>query len=133
MIPYQHYSFIPYSPYIHYVYHNPNGPYFRSYFPSRVLPPINPTYFMSSALQMQLVMKDASVLLEKIANSRKFSIDIMSAAQQSQKSKVEELIKSTGITKQPKVSYSPDGLTLAFTDEHNHIDCCHLTLKIRWS
>ena len=43
----------------------------------RQLLPVNPTLFMSSAKNMQILMKDASTLLARMATSRKFSLDLM--------------------------------------------------------
>jgi hypothetical protein len=98
----------------------------------RQFPSVNPATFMSSAKHMQVLMRDASTLLDRMANVQQFSNDLMSAAQQSQTKKAEEMIKATGIKSQPRVSYTPDGLTLVFEakDEQGH--CCNLTLKLRW-
>jgi len=88
--------------------------------------------FMNSARQSKNLIKDGQLILEKIAGSKPFSLEMMQAAQSSNKAKVEELIKSTGIKQKPQVSYTPNGLTVTFINEQNDIDCCHLILKVRW-
>ncbi len=78
-------------------------------------------------------MRDASTLLVNMAESKKFSYELMSAAQQSKKREVERMIKSTGISQIPSVSYTPDGLSLHFeSDKEENMKCCDLTLKLRW-
>lgn len=78
-------------------------------------------------------MRDASTLLVKMAESKKFSYELMAAAQQSKKDAVEKMIKSTGISRIPAVSYTPDGLSLHFeSDKEDTQKCCDLTLKLRW-
>jgi hypothetical protein len=129
----------PYNPYSnhydppHYRTYHPIPPYYQTYFPSRNTAQVNPTMFMDSARQTKELIKDGTLISEKIAGSKPFSIDIMRAAQESNKAKVEELIKSIGIKHKPQVSYTPNGLTLTFIHEQNDIDCCHLILKIRWA
>jgi hypothetical protein len=98
----------------------------------RQFPSVNPATFMSSAKHMQALMRDASTLLDRMATSKQFSNDLMSAAQQSQTKKAEEMIKATGIKSQPRVTYTPDGLTLAFEAKDEQGQCCSLTLKLRW-
>ena len=88
---------------------------------------------MNSAKGMEMLMKDASHLLAEMAKSRKFSFDLMSAAQQSHDDKVEKLIKSTGLKIIPKVTYTPDGLKLHFNSGQDYNNCCELSLKLRWS
>jgi hypothetical protein len=98
----------------------------------RQFPSVNPATFMSSAKHMQDLMSDAGTLLDRMATSKQFSNDLMSAAQQSQTKKTEEMIKATGIKSQPRVTYTPDGLTLVFEAKDDHAQCCILTLKLRW-
>ncbi|MED3549522.1 hypothetical protein ACTHO0_14820 [Cytobacillus praedii] len=88
---------------------------------------------MSSAKDMAILMNDASRLLAEMAKSKKFSFELMNAAQQSKMEKVEQMIKSTGIKNIPKTSYTPDGLSLHFDSGKAYNDCCKLTLKLRWS
>jgi hypothetical protein len=133
MYPYNPYSYYYYPPHIHYEHRHPNIPYSPAYSSYRSPPRIDTTIFMNSARQTQLFIRDADLILRKLAGSKQFSLNIMNAAQESKHAQVTELIKSTGIKKVPVASYSPNGLTLTFTDEQNDIDCCHLILKVRWA
>ncbi|MDZ5472091.1 hypothetical protein SM124_10060 [Bacillus sp. 31A1R] len=119
----------------HYIHSNNQiyySPYYYPYHYVRQFPSVNPTQFISSAKQMELIMKDASLLLQRMSSSREFSSELMSAAQESKMEKVTSMIKSTGVQTMPEISYTPDGLKLIFTSKTNNIDCCHLTLSLRW-
>ncbi|WP_066291516.1 hypothetical protein [Bacillus sp. FJAT-29937] len=112
-------------------------PYQFPYYPfhgmsNRQYPTVDPGTFMSSAKDMENIMRDVSLLLTKMASSRAFSFELMSAAQASKLEKVNIMIKSTGIKHIPKVSYTPDGLVLHFESVNQLQDCCSLSLKLRW-
>ncbi|KAB2334715.1 hypothetical protein F7731_13145 [Cytobacillus depressus] len=100
---------------------------------NRVYPSVNPGSFMKSAKEMERIVKDASRLIEKMAADRNFSFELMNAAQASQNSKINSMIKSTGITHIPKVHFTPDGLILHFESAAQLQGCCGLTLNIRWN
>ncbi|MGG0716081.1 hypothetical protein ABE096_00575 [Robertmurraya massiliosenegalensis] len=114
--------YVPYTPPIR----------FRPYIRRQQFPTVNPDMFMSSAQHMQTLMKDASLVLGKMANSHQFSLDLMTAAQKSDKEKVTQMLKETGIQTTPDVTYSPDGLKLDFKTVVDQVDCCHLNLSLRW-
>lgn len=117
-------------PYQYIPYFQPN--YFVPYPHIRQVTPVNPTMFMTSAKHMRIIMKDASILLDKMSDSRKFSLDLMAAAQVSDQEKVKQLLKDTGVQTMPKVTYTPDGLRLNFSSYVEDLDCCHLSLSLRW-
>jgi hypothetical protein len=132
------YSYNPYSyhyspPHIQYQPSCPNRPYYPTYLPYRTAPKVDPAIFMNSARQTRPLLKNADLLLQKLADSKQLSVDIMTAAQESKHEKVNELVSSTGIGKISEVTYNPNGLIVTFIDEPNNIDCCHLILKIRWA
>lgn len=106
------------------------SPYVQSL--NRQLPTVNPAIFMNSAKEMEELMKDAGRLLTKIAASKQFSYELMSAAQASKVAIVTNMIKSTGVKKIPRISYTPDGLHLDFKMSDDNSNCCILTLKLRW-
>lgn len=81
---------------------------------------------------MQIIMKDASILLNRMASSRQFAFDLMTAAQNSEQAKVNQMLKNTGIQTTPKISFNPDGIILNFSSVAEDLDCCHLTLSLRW-
>ena len=119
------------------VHHGPFACHFYPYYPTypqgrcnmRQFPEVDPSLFMTSAHHMQAIMRDASKLLDIMARSRKFSYDLMDAAQKSDKGKVNTLIQGTGIQTIPSVSYNPDGLRLQFQGKPEHIQ---LILTLRW-
>ncbi len=114
-------------------YRTPHYPFHRAQVPFRQYPEVDPSIFMSSAQHMQPLLRDAGTLLNKMAESRKFSYDLMSAAQESDKQKVEKIIREAGIQIIPKITYNPDGLNLYFTTGENEMTCCHLMLQLRWN
>lgn len=73
-------------------------------------------------------MQQAQLLTDKIDESEQFAHDLMNAAQLSNKTEVEKLITSTGITIKFETNYTPDGFRIIFTDS----DCCKLTLNLNW-
>ncbi len=125
----------------HYYYQNYQQHYNDSYDPYfpyyqqlsyRQYPPIDPGKFMVSAKNMKNLMNDASLLLAKMAGSRRFSLELMSSAQAADQKKIENMIKSTGVVLVPDVKYTPDGLILTFESGDKYQECCSLKLNLRW-
>ncbi|WP_066056033.1 hypothetical protein [Robertmurraya korlensis] len=106
--------------------------YYQPIYGQRPFQEVNPQLFMTSAKYMQSLMKDASVLLERMADSKEFAKQLMTNAQESKQKLVEDQIKQTGIGNIPVVSYTPDGLKLVFSKDLDSINCCNLTLTVRW-
>ncbi|MCA1031660.1 hypothetical protein LCL95_11550 [Bacillus timonensis] len=98
----------------------------------RQYPDLDPTLFNQSATAMQKLMKEASLVLNKIAHSKSFAKKVMSAAQQSHLDEVEKLIQSTGVTANVDTSYTPDGINLKLSSTVGSTECCHLTIALRW-
>ncbi|WP_141395248.1 MULTISPECIES: hypothetical protein [Bacillus] len=105
----------------YYQYYNP--------FAQRPYPEVDPTMFTESAHEMQELMREASLVLDRLAESKDFAISVMSAAQESDTKKVDELLKTTGIHSSVDVTYNPDGINLKLTGDKN---CCNLTIALRW-
>lgn len=122
-----------YNPYGYYPYgYNPQ-PYYQShYWSTRQFPPVNPEQFHQSANQTKILMKEASKVLNKLADSKEFDQKIMTAAQASQTEEVKRLIKSAGVTSDVDVQYTPDGLRIEFKPAANGYDCCKLQIGLRW-
>ncbi|WP_444506234.1 hypothetical protein [Cytobacillus kochii] len=97
----------------------------------RSFPPVNPDQFIQSAKAMEVLMNSASKLLDKMAKSREYSYNIMTAAQESNQTKVNQLIESADLNNHPKVTYTPDGLTLNFQSAGDQ--SAHLSLKLKWT
>ncbi|UAL46731.1 hypothetical protein [Sutcliffiella horikoshii] len=102
----------------------------RTYF--RVYPEVDPTVFTESAESMQQLMKEASIILQKLSESKEFASEVMQAAQEGNKEKVSQLLLSTGVHSGVQVDYTPDGINLNMTSEIEGKDCCHLTISLRW-
>ncbi|ARI77518.1 hypothetical protein [Halobacillus mangrovi] len=100
--------------------------------PHRVYPPVNPSTFTSSALQMHQLMLKADHLIQKLANSKSFAKQVMDAAQKNENQKVKQLLKSTGLDAEMETDYNPDGLTIKLQSDVNNIDCCHLRIALKW-
>ncbi|WP_339147563.1 MULTISPECIES: hypothetical protein [unclassified Sutcliffiella] len=116
----------------------PRNVYFPMYSPIlprsyvRVYPPVDPTLFTESAESMQQLMKEASIILQKLADSKEFASEVMSAAQEGNKEKVSQLLESTGVHSGVEVGFNPDGINLNMTSEVEGKDCCHLTITLKW-
>ncbi|WP_449537415.1 hypothetical protein [Ferdinandcohnia sp. Marseille-Q9671] len=107
----------------------------RSYYPyqdHRKLPGVDPTLFNESAIQMRSLMRDASLVLAKLADSKPFAQQVMAAAQESNDQEVERLLKSTGIKAHVDTSFNPDGINLKLTSMIGNEECCHLLITLRW-
>lgn len=98
----------------------------------RQYPAVDPTVFNESAVAFQKLLKEASIVLNKLADSKDFAGEVMSAAQESNMQKVEELIESTGVHSKVDVSYNPDGIRLEMKNKVEDTDCCHLTMALKW-
>ncbi|MFT8320075.1 MAG: hypothetical protein ABF649_04150 [Bacillus sp. (in: firmicutes)] len=98
----------------------------------RKLPTVNPNQFIQSAQDSLTLLKDAETILTKIAQSKEFSTQLMSAAQASQNQTVNQLIHSLGTKNIPKISYNPDGITFNFDHKNQAPHCCYLSFQLRW-
>ena len=99
---------------------------------ARQYPAVDPTLFNKSAISMQRLMKEASLVLNKLAESKDFAYKVMAAAQKSNFKEVERLIKTTGIKSKVVTTYTPDGIILKLSSKVGISDCCYLTISLRW-
>lgn len=122
--PYYYYGIIPtsiiYHPYLHYPFY------------ARELPTVNPKKFMESSQKTLPLLSDLELCINKLAQSKTLTTNIMTAAQLSKKTEVEQLIKSTGIKNIPIIDYNPDGLTLKFDQRNIPPYCCYISVQLRW-
>ncbi|MGI8315083.1 hypothetical protein [Halobacillus mangrovi] len=88
--------------------------------------------FKKSATEMHDLMLKADSLMQKLGSSESFAKEVMNAAQQNQQQKVKQLLKSTGLEAEMETNYNPDSLTIKLQSDVNNIDCCHLTIVLRW-
>lgn len=99
---------------------------------SRQYPDVDSTLLEQSAKSMRNIMKEASIVLNKLADSKSFANKVMYAAQHSDMTEVERLIQSTGITSKVKTTFNPDGIMLKLSSSIENVECCHLTISLRW-
>jgi hypothetical protein len=111
------------------VYYYPPFPNPYSY---RQYPEVDPGFLFESANETRKLMKEASIVLDRFADSKDFDKKVMAAAQESNMDEVERLIKSIGITSDVDVQFNPDGLRLEFNSKVQDTDCCKLTVALRW-
>lgn len=107
-------------------------PYYYYEWSNRPYPEVDATLFEQSAKSMQSLLKDANLLLTKLADSKSFAQKVMHAAQQSNTKEVDKLIKSTGIKSDVSANIDPDGINLKISPKGNNTDCCQLKIALRW-
>lgn len=95
-------------------------------------PEVDAQFFHQSAGAFKKLMKEATIILNKLSESEDFAYKIMNAAQQNDSKKVEELIKSTGVSGDVETSFNPDGINLIMASKVEGTDCCKLEMAIRW-
>lgn len=125
MVQFTHPQGIPSFPTNYY----PNYHWYPTY---RQFPEVDPTLFNESAIEMQKLMNDASIVLKNIAESKDFAKKVMSAAQESHLQEVDRLIQSTGIKSKVESSFNPDGINMKFSSKVGQTDCCKLTVSLLW-
>jgi len=91
-------------------------------------PPIDTHKFKASATRIKTMIRQAQLLTDKIDSSQQFAHDLMNAAQLSNKTQVEQLISSAGITMKFETNYTPDGFQIRLIDS----GCCGITLNMNW-
>lgn len=107
----------------------PNSPYHET---RQQFPDVDAELLYESANETKKLMEDASIVLDKLADSEEFDTELMYAAQASDIDEVRRLIRSTGVESPVDVNYNPDGLTISFSSQVNDLDCCKLRVALRW-
>ncbi|WP_404451719.1 hypothetical protein LG329_15465 [Virgibacillus necropolis] len=115
---------------MYYSYHPNYYPVF--YWPVRQYPDVDPNLLYQSANESKKLMKEASMVLDKLSESKEFDAELMYAAQTSDIDEVKRLIHSIGVTSEVDINYNPDGLRLEFTSQVADMDCCRLYISLRW-
>jgi hypothetical protein len=119
-----------------YYLYNPNyyhHPYYQpEHWPSRQIPPIDPTLLTKSANQTKKLMRDADIVLDRLSKSKEFGRQIMYAAQSSNPKEVKRLIQSIGVRSDINTHFTPDELQLELRSKVNDVDCCRLVIALRW-
>ena len=85
-----------------------------------------------SVYKFQTLMRQADLLIDKLGNDPEFSKELMGAAQQSDRNKVNQLILSTGITIKVKTTFTPTGIRILLDNSELEGGCCDLLIALRW-
>lgn len=104
----------------------------KPYFPQSPFPPVNIEKFDISAHQFQKLMEQAKLFVNKIATSAPFAYELMDAAQRSDKKRVEEMIRSTGITIAFRVQFTPTAIQIILNNSTEKLNCCELLVSLKW-
>ncbi|MBH0229230.1 hypothetical protein [Halobacillus yeomjeoni] len=100
--------------------------YYRQY------PPVDPAVFVDSVTMMQRMTQDANQFLQKVKDSQDFAEQVMKAAQKNDQGTVDDLLTGAGIQSDADIHYNPDGLRVKMTGTYEGVDCCYLTISLRW-
>lgn len=111
-------GFVPYAP-------NQN-------WDARQYPPVDTQQLDDSVQRFQKLLKQAELLIDQLANSNEFARELMSAAQASNKKRVEQLIRSTGVTINIIISFTPSGIRIELNNVKHEGDCCRLLIALKW-
>ena len=111
-------------------YYDANQPWDLSV--PRQYPQVDTGQLEDSVTRFQKLIKEADLLINRLANSREFSTQLMSAAQKSDKNKVNQLIRSTGVTIKIKTTFTPTGIRIILDNSEVEGGCCDLMIALRW-
>jgi hypothetical protein len=92
-------------------------------------PPIDTTFFHQSTVAFQSLIKQASVILDKLAASQELCAALMKAAQQGNQAEVDRIVKSTGVTTAVTTVYTPTSVQFLLQAPHQGGS---LALNLRW-
>ncbi|MGN7387938.1 hypothetical protein [Sporosarcina sp. SAFN-015] len=95
-------------------------------------PPVDTRKFNESAQRFKQVMNQANLFIGTITSSNDFARRFMDAAQRSDKSEVERLVRSTGVTIKYTLEYTPSGIRIDFTNSDTQNNCCTLRMALSW-
>ncbi|WP_110113743.1 hypothetical protein [Bacillus sp. CGMCC 1.16541] len=95
-------------------------------------PPVDISIFKQSLATMPQVLDDVRLFINKMNTKQGLAYKIKDAAQHSNTKEVEKLIKSTGVQSDIEASFTPDNIRILFVYKNGELDCCHITLAIRW-
>lgn len=123
-----------YSPYYYDPY--PNGPFPPFQHPSfqwnREYPPVDTHIFGQSVVAFQKLMRDGSIVLNKLAEPH-FAHQLMTAAQAGHQHEVDRLMKSIGVGSLIiTTKYTPTGVVFTLDPNVPGTPCCTLTMALQW-
>ncbi|WP_338470718.1 hypothetical protein R4Z10_18310 [Niallia sp. XMNu-256] len=116
------------SPYPVYPYYQQTVPYYDQ----RQFPPVDTEQLEKSVQRFQGLIKQTDLLINRMANDKQFATELMSAAQESKKDRVNQLIRSTGVTIKIETTFTPTGIRIVLDNSKFAGDCCQLLIALRW-
>ena len=98
----------------------------------RHYPQVDTGQLEESVTRFQKLIKEADLLINRLANSREFSTQLMSAAQKSDKNKVIQLIREAGVSIHVTTTFTPTGIRIILDNSEVEGGCCDLMIALRW-
>ena len=95
-------------------------------------PQVDTRKFNASAERFKEVMNQASQFIGTLTSSDDFAQQLMNAAQRSEQNEVERLVRSTGVTINYTLSYTPSGIRIDFSNSDAQNSCCALRMALSW-
>jgi hypothetical protein len=95
-------------------------------------PQVDTRTFTESAKRFKLLMNQANLFIDLINASDDFAHRVMNAAQRSDKTEVERLIRTTGVTIKFNIEYTPSGIRIDFSNSDAESGCCTLRMPLNW-
>ena len=111
-------------------YYQPYQPWDLSV--SRQFPPVDTGQLEDSVSRFQKLIKEAELLINRLANSTEFATELMSAAQASNKDKVIQLIREAGVSIHITTTFTPTGIRIILDNSEVEGGCCDLMIALRW-
>jgi hypothetical protein len=98
----------------------------------RHYPQVDTGQLEDSVTRFQKLIKEADLLINRLANSKEFSTQLMSAAQKSDKNKVIQLIREAGVSIHVTTTFTPTGIRIILDNSEVEGGCCDLMIALRW-
>ena len=92
-------------------------------------PQVDTRKFTESAKRFKLLMNQANLFIETLTASDDFARRLMDAAQRSDKTEVERLVRSTGITSKYNIEYVPSCILIDFANSDGESGVCTLRMR----
>ncbi|MCG7407377.1 hypothetical protein MH117_08085 [Paenibacillus sp. ACRRX] len=111
---------------------SPKGTYRSMSRPDLYLP-VNTAVFSSSAGSSLDLMQQMNRVLQRIRDSKDYAAEVMDAAQRGNEKEVIRLLKSTQVSADISVKFTPDGLHMRFSSGPTENYCCITEVMLRWT
>ncbi|MGV2620013.1 hypothetical protein QRD89_08810 [Halobacillus sp. ACCC02827] len=95
-------------------------------------PEVDSSLFRQSAKAAKQMMNGAEKVMERVEASKEFADELMEAAQRSNRPKVEQMIKEAGAVGDFDFDYNPERIKIQWKGTAGGVDCCKMTVMLRW-